>query len=394
VMNQSISSLTLLNTSGISNYSSGINITDIAQLLNSSWTEAADGSLTLNLAVNGGAGWGFTNLNDITQNGSINISGLYLENTNVTSNNGSITLTNGAVSLNNNSLSAANGTITVDGKFVHLVNSSATAQDISLTGNASIQTGVLLNNATLNATQGNITLNGSSSGKYSVWDNTHGNYGAGITLAGNTSLNASHIVLNATNTNQEKGFDSYNNAAGLMILGCSTISFTGNTAINTQSENGSGIYFKTNGGQSLISTLKFNNGTATINATSNAAVPVNDKDSEYYSAITFDYWEGPTLSHAVFDLNNSNLSITATSANTSGIAGNDGYPQKSSLTFQGTGNVSINASGKEGGIKDLQVNNTNLSGSTTITGSSTGSSSNGTGVGLTNSTLSNTTITG
>ncbi|MBB7735523.1 hypothetical protein HEL88_024180, partial [Escherichia coli] len=380
VLNQSISSITLLNTSGISEYSGGINITDVAQLLNSSWVNASDGSLTLNLAVNGGAGWGFTNLNDITQHGDINISGLYLENINVTSNNGSITLTNGTVSLTNKSLQAANGNIAVDGKFVHLVNSSVTAKDISLTGNAGQQAGIFLNNASLNATQGNITINGSSSGAVS---------NAGITLAGNTTLNATNnIALNATNTNEAPN-SVWAIPTGIMFMGGSHTEFTGNTTINANASKGPAITFQTSSAQSQISTLKFNNGTATINANSTAhGTNIGNYDSAYYNAISFDFWNN-TYAHAVFELNNSNLSINANAQNEVGIGGTAIRPQ-SCMTIQGTGNLSINASGKKAGLNNIQVNNSNLSGTTTINGSS----SNGIGVGLVNSTLSNTTITG
>ncbi|HEI3617310.1 TPA: hypothetical protein SI381_004620, partial [Escherichia coli] len=318
VLNQSISSITLLNTSGISEYSGGINITDVAQLLNSSWVNASDGSLTLNLAVNGGAGWGFTNLNDITQHGDININGLYLENTNVTSNNGSITLTNGTVSLTNKSLQAANGNIAVDGKFVHLVNSSVTAQDISLTGNAAYQAGIFLNNASLNATQGNIAINGSSSGTTS---------NAGITLAGNTTLNATqNIELNATNTNEAPN-SVYAIPTGIMFMGGSYTEFTGNTTINANASKGPAITFQTNSAQSQISTLKFNNGTATINANSTAhGTNIGNYDPAYYNAISFDFWTN-TYAHAVFELNNSNLSINANAQNEVGIGGTAIRPQ-------------------------------------------------------------------
>ncbi|EMW3959292.1 hypothetical protein AAE169_004912, partial [Escherichia coli] len=283
--------------------------------------------------------------------------------------------------------------------------------------------GTTAGNVNLTAVNGTININGTSYGL--SLSGTNASLGAGVSVRGNISLSAKDISLNATNAHTEEPNNISSRSVGLLIYGNTNISFEGNSSINANSTMGAGIFFHTSASSNDTSTLKFSNGTASINASNNISV----YSTSYFSAISMGSWGGRSGIHAnaIFDLQNSNLTITATAPYSSGIGGYQyNTPEKtSSLTFNGTGNVNITGSGMWGGVVGLKVNNTGLNGTTTITGSAfstiappdagdnpplgvhligsslvnttiTGNASgNGTGVGISgNSSLTNTTVSG
>ncbi|ENN7403824.1 hypothetical protein ACAI28_004618, partial [Escherichia coli] len=253
------------------------------------------------------------------------------------------------------------------------------------------------NGINLTAVNGTININGTSYG-LSI-SGTNASLGAGVSVRGNISLSAKDISLNATNAYTEEPNNISSRSVGLLIYGNTNISFEGNSSINASSTMGAGIFFHTSASSSDTSTLKFSNGTASINASNNISV----YSTSYFSAISMGSWGGGIHANAIFDLQNSNLTITATAPYSSGIGGYqyESPENTSSLTFNGSGNVNITGSGMWGGVVGLKVNNTNLNGTTTITGSATSTTnppvSGDTppaGVHLIGSSLVNTTITG
>ncbi|EQB1333199.1 hypothetical protein ACYBLP_004947, partial [Escherichia coli] len=252
---------------------------------------------------------------------------------------------------------------------------------------------------TLNATKGNITITGTSQGLYDIWN--QGSFGAGIAFKGNTNFSATYIVLNGTNTRTIAPSPLNSGGkrpAGIIFCGTSNTTFTGNTTINASSEKGAGIAFLTSSYTSNWSNLTINNGTAIINATTN----VSTYEPSYYSAISFYSWTENIQANVEFTLNNSNLTINASAQNSAGVGGwQYNTPENTSiLQFSGQGNVNITGSGKWGGVTGLRINNTNLSGTTVITGSSSSDQytpsvdAEPSGVYLKGSSLTNTTITG
>ncbi|HEM0058762.1 TPA: filamentous hemagglutinin N-terminal domain-containing protein, partial [Escherichia coli] len=336
---------------------------------------------------------------------------------NITSTVGKLNITLDAdktVNISSSTLNSNGGNITLNGTSVGVTGSNITTNggDVNITAsNNSAYNVLILNNSNISAVNGSIYINASSAGSMSYY--LPGNANGTASLLGNLSLLADNITINAKNdatiTNKNNLFSD-----ALYIRG--NISFTGNTTIVAESQSGSGIIF---GVSSVYNTnppvnLTFTNGTVNINATSHSQAV-----DTAYSAIAMDDWRDVNAgryvsSHVNVILNNSDLTIDANSDTSYGISGKyyEGYTG-SVLNISGTGNVSINSSSTEGdGIYGLYINNTNLNGSTYISGESvngsgvnisgalidttvTGTSTDGTGTSISgNSTLTDSTVNG
>ncbi|EKK5468819.1 hypothetical protein PN744_004877, partial [Escherichia coli] len=237
-------------------------------------------------------------------------------------------------------------------------------------GNAS---GVYLNGTnTLNATKGNITINGSTEG-FSIW-----NYGvAGITMLGNATMTAANISINGSGLNERVA--RLPDTKGISFEG-GNFTFTGNTTITGTAIAGPGVGFAN------TNNITFNNGTAVINASNTGN---RTQDNGYGAAFGTTSATEDKKTIINITLNNTNLSINASSINGAGIGG---LPDlDSNITISGTGNAAINGTSREYyGILFMNVSGSGLNGTVTLTGTST----NNTGVALGNNHLDNVAITG
>ncbi|HIA3424041.1 TPA: hypothetical protein ACWP5X_005679, partial [Escherichia coli] len=158
------------------------------------------------------------------------------------------------------------------------------------------------------------------------------------------------------------------------------LTFTGNVAINGTGEGGSGVALRT------LVNLTFNNGTAVINGTSTGH-SVNDI---YTAGIGLHSYIGETDITNII-LNNSNLTMNGHSQNAAGIGGWSDSDTKTKWNISGNGNVTINGSSVEmDGFRTISINATGLNGSVALFGKST----NGSGVKITKTEMSNVTISG
>ncbi|ECC3555428.1 hypothetical protein AU825_25135, partial [Salmonella enterica subsp. salamae] len=251
-------------------------------------------------------------------------------------------------------------------------------QDITLTGNSANRAGIALANISLNATNGSISATGSS---------TNGN---GVEFFGNNTLTAQQISVNGTSAYQnfdreEGGTNEPYGGRGVSIDG--SITFTGDTTITGKGGSGAGV------GITGISSLNFINSNAEINA-SNTGV----KEDNYTGALAFiQFSDAMTDSTLNFGLQNSNLSINANSTYGAGMSGwnsainkeDDNY--NTTVSLSGTGNVIINATSQENhGFKNISINASGLNGTAALNGTST----NGSGVNLNDSHMTNVTVSG
>ncbi|EHB4542135.1 filamentous hemagglutinin N-terminal domain-containing protein, partial [Escherichia coli] len=352
-------------------------------------------------------------------NGNINLTGnsqtgvgLYLGERNSTN---AFTATNGSINLNG--VSVAKSAIEIRG------NNTLTADNINLTGNSTKSFGIDAQDGanTLNATNGSINLTGNSTngtglqlkgtntlnatnGSISLTGN--GNYRRGIDIQGVNTLNASNGSISLTGHSDANigvslsGSSSWD-ATNITITGSSSwngstvsedvyvgrgiqldgnLTFTGNVAINGTGEVGSGVALRT------LVNLTFNNGTAIINGTSTGH-SVNDI---YTAGIGLHSYIGETDITNII-LNNSNLTMNGHSQNAAGIGGWSDSDTKTKWNISGNGNVTINGSSVEmDGFRTISINATGLNGSVALFGKST----NGSGVKITKTEMSNVTISG
>ncbi|EJN3231979.1 filamentous hemagglutinin N-terminal domain-containing protein, partial [Escherichia coli] len=291
---------------------------------------------------------------------------VFLNGANITSTTGNITLTGNSSNSKasqlelrgSNTLTAQNGSISIS------------HNNANNTGNAS---GVYLNGTnTLNATKGNITINGSTEG-FSIW-----NYGvAGITMLGNATMTAANISINGSGLNERVA--RLPDTKGISFEG-GNFTFTGNTTITGTAIAGPGVGFAN------TNNITFNNGTAVINASNTGN---RTQDNGYGAAFGTTSATEDKKTIINITLNNTNLSINASSINGAGIGG---LPDlDSNITISGTGNATINGTSREYyGILFMNVSGSGLNGTVTLTGTST----NSTGVALGNNHLDNVAITG
>ncbi|HBB4978041.1 TPA: filamentous hemagglutinin N-terminal domain-containing protein, partial [Escherichia coli] len=326
-------------------------------------------------------------------NGNINLTGnsqtgvgLYLGERNSTN---AFTATNGSINLNGVSVAKSaieirgNNTLTADN--INLTGNStksfgidaqdgantlnATNGSINLTGNSTNGTGLQLNNGTntLNATNGSISLTG------------HSDANIGVSLSGSSSWDATNITITGSSSwNGSTASEDVYVGRGIQLDG--NLTFTGNVAINGTGEGGSGVALRT------LVNLTFNNGTAVINGTSTGH-SVNDI---YTAGIGLHSYKGETDITNII-LNNSNLTMNGHSQNAAGIGGWSDSDTKTKWNISGNGNVTINGSSVEmDGFRTISINATGLNGSVALFGKST----NGSGVKITKTEMSNVTISG
>ncbi|HCP4460037.1 TPA: S-layer family protein, partial [Escherichia coli] len=371
------------------------------------------GNFTLNATANG------ANLNDVTlmaahdinlTGKNTNTAGIYLGGSNnLTATNGSINLTGNSTNgtgidlQGTNTLTATSGAISFNGtsgksRGINICGTSniLNATEINLTGSSTGAEGIdISGNSTLTATSGNISLNGTAQSR---WDGVriqgrsnitatngsisltgHSDANIGVSLSGSSSWDATNITIT--------GSSSWNGSAvsgdvyvgrGIQLDG--NLTFTGNVAINGTGEGGSGVALRT------LVNLTFNNGTAIINGTSTGH-SVNDI---YTAGIGLHSYIGETDITNII-LNNSNLTMNGHSQNAAGIGGWSDSHTKTKWNISGNGNVTINGSSVEmDGFRTISINATGLNGSVALFGKST----NGSGVKITKTEMSNVTISG
>ena len=351
---------TTLNTTNTS-HSGNINITgNRVDITNG--TNITAGNFTLNATATGSdiTNTTLTATNDInlTATTSDGHSGFYLENANITSTDGNITVNSTAVSakamhLNNNvTLNASKGNISMTGTAnnniaVHLQGGTLTASNITLTGNGTSGNAVELADTRLNATK-NITMQGPRVQiKHS--NITAGNFALNATVAGseisNTTLTATNNINLTAKTNSE--------SSGVYLKDARITSTNGSiTANGTATANGKATHLDKN------VTLNASNGNISMTGTASR---------------TAVYLQGGTFAAR-------NISITGQSTDARFLSNdytNDmssvgkGVHLNGSLTFDGntaihgTGNL---AAGVQLDAERIQFNN----GTATITGNNTG----------------------
>ncbi|HIH3561157.1 TPA: filamentous hemagglutinin N-terminal domain-containing protein, partial [Escherichia coli] len=278
--------------------------------------------------------------------------------------NGSSTLTatSGNISLNGTAQSQWYG-VRIQGS-----NITATNGSISLTGNSTNGTGIDLQGTnTLTATNGSISLTG------------HSDANIGVSLSGSSSWDATNITITGSSSwNGSTASEDVYVGRGIQLDG--NLTFTGNVAINGTGEGGSGVALR------ALVNLTFNNGTAVINGTSTGH-SVNDI---YTAGIGLHSYIGETDITNII-LNNSNLTMNGHSQNAAGIGGWSDSDTKTKWNISGNGNVTINGSSVEmDGFRTISINATGLNGSVALFGKST----NGSGVKITKTEMSNVTISG
>ncbi|MCZ6054120.1 filamentous hemagglutinin N-terminal domain-containing protein, partial [Escherichia coli] len=373
----------------------GNNTTGVGLQLNGTNTlNATNGSISLTGNSTNGTGLFLGgNKNLSASNGNINLTGnsqtgvgLYLGERNSTN---TLNATNGSINLNGVSVAKSaieirgNNTLTADN--INLTGNStksfgidaqdgantlnATNGSINLTGNSTNGTGLQLNNGTntLTATNGSISLTG------------HSDDNIGVSLSGSSSWDATNITITGSSSwNGSTGSEDVYVRRGIQLDG--NLTFTGNVAINGTGEGGSGVALRT------LVNLTFNNGTAIINGTSTGH-SVNDI---YTAGIGLHSYIGETDITNII-LNNSNLTMNGHSQNAAGIGGWSDSDTKTKWNISGNGNVTINGSSVEmDGFRTISINATGLNGSVALFGKST----NGSGVKITKTEMSNVTISG
>ncbi|EHQ1784641.1 hypothetical protein JY197_004622, partial [Salmonella enterica subsp. enterica serovar Oranienburg] len=397
--------------------------TQITNLYNQSnftqWIKDGSGNLTKDF---GDFGLKFSGIN-ITA-GSINLTGTSFTNSNLTATSGDLTIDNkgGALGLSNTALNASSGNISLTGGSISLTGGQdvTASKDIMLnaskggvnitgqngsnlkditsgSGNISINgysvgagdsgtddyktSGVTLNNASLTASAGKINVTGVSDASYGyIASNTVFTGAGGILLLGNVSLNSTHNTLDGRDVRQGDRYAQLEQQGGIVITP-GTFNFTGDTDINAHSERGAALL------ANIIGTAKLNfqNGNATINATTNATLT----GSSIINGISFMNWQYP--GNLEFNVDNASLAINAKGNNVNGFSPGSVSDNKT-YQFSGNGNVSIHGSSQTAtGVSIRKMNNSGLNGSLTISGES----QSGTGVSLGVSvSLTNTTVSG
>ncbi|HAO2825418.1 TPA: filamentous hemagglutinin N-terminal domain-containing protein, partial [Escherichia coli] len=324
-------------------------------------------------------------------NGNINLTGnsqtgvgLYLGENNSTN---TLTATNGSINLNG--VSEAKNAIEIRG------NNTFTAGNISLTGNSTNQIGIDIQGVnTLNVSNGSINLTGNSqksAGLQLKGTNTltasngsisltgHSDANIGVSLSGSSSWDATNITITGSSSWNGSSYNADVYAGrGIQLEG--NFTFTGNVAINGTGEAGAGVALR------ALVNLTFNNGTAVINGTSTG----RSVNYIYTSGIGDHAYIGETGIKNII-LNNSNLTLNGHSQNAAGIGGWSNGVTKTKWNISGNGNVTINGSsvGMDG-FRTISINATGLNGSVALFGKST----NGSGVNITKTEMSNVTISG
>ncbi|OSK88090.1 filamentous hemagglutinin N-terminal domain-containing protein, partial [Escherichia coli] len=423
IENNTIVNVSSINTAAGSNQYS-INLSNMASwgINNGSNT---NGDLTLNLSSDKGGLWGFSNVSALNTSGNVSISGLLLNNLNITGGNltfanvsgtstnvtlnattGSINITsttNGGMALNNSNLTA-NKDVTLNGSYVNLTGTNITSQSGSIT--STTNGGIALNNSNLTANK-DVTLNGSyvrltgtnitsQSGNINITGNNTENTTPGVSIRntsltasnGNISVNAESRVLNHLYTDGFSGAITFkdtvsltannisltgNNTAtngssdygapGVAFVGGGNYTFNGNTNISARSVVGSALAFINAGVKTAWVNLNFNNGNVVINASSE-----NGRGIGFFGAASYNV---PYFTNVNVTLNNSVLNINSSGA-AGGFGGIANIGSQSYLNITGTGDVNINgsATGNGHGIGRVILNVSTVNGTVHLNGTS------------------------
>ncbi|HCL5272336.1 TPA: S-layer family protein, partial [Salmonella enterica] len=385
------------------------------------WIQEGNGNLNKNF---GDFGLKFSGIN--ISAGSINLTGTSFTNSNLTATSGDLTINNngGTLGLSNASLNASSGNITLTGGSVSLTGGGnvTAGKDISLnaskggvnitgqngsnlkditsdSGNISINgysvgagdsdsdeyekyktSGVTLDNVNLTASAGKINVTGVSDASYGDMSSSGIFTSAGgILFLHNVSLNSTHNTLDGRDVRQGDQEAQLEQQGGI-VVNPGTFNFIGDTDINAHSERGAGLL-----GNLIASsaTLNFQNGNATINATTNGTL----SDSAVIAGISFVNWVYP--GNLKFNVDNASLAINAEGKNVNGFS--PGAIASKTYQFSGNGNVSVHGSSETAtGLSISHMDNSGLTGSLTLSGESESGRGVelGEGVSLTNATVS------
>ena len=299
---------TTLNTTNTS-HSGNINITgNRVDITNG--TNITAGNFTLNATATGSdiTNTTLTATNDINLTATTNDghSGFYLENTNITSTDGSIT---------------ANGTATTNGKAIHLNN-----------------------NVTLNASKGNISMTGTANNNTAVY------LRGGTFAARNISITGQSADANVSST------------AGKGVHLNGNLTFDGNTAIHGTGNLSAGV-------QLDAERIQFNNGTATITG-DNTGKSGDFEDSTYASAIAVSVKNNQNKTSNIVLTNSDLTITATSKQGPGMMGGNNdtGRWTHNTIVFSGQGNVSVASNGGYYGYSDLSMDASQLNGSAKLHG--------------------------
>ncbi|HGG5186080.1 TPA: beta strand repeat-containing protein, partial [Salmonella enterica] len=283
------------------------------------------------------------------------------------------------------------------------LNLGVTGGNLTLNGCSSGAAAVSITQATLNAIAGNITIGGygtntnsrggvefssvnltakdlinvTSQTGQAQWNSSTQQQQGGMLFSGNNKFTANNSIFNST-VNNVSGSDNIG-AIGHKYGSPNIINITGNASITAKTQN--------NRGHGIVSlrdsfTFNVNNGNLSINTSGKDGMRTNTVSGTWADA------------GFKFNLNHANVILNATGTE-GGIYQKAVSTDLSGLTFTGTGNVTVNATATTGnGIQVGKLDNSGLTGETTIIGTSKG---NGSGILLTgnmNVNLVNATVCG
>ncbi|WGE31077.1 ESPR-type extended signal peptide-containing protein (plasmid) [Edwardsiella tarda] len=373
-----------------------INLSALANALSTNGNSGSSdsNSLTLNLSGNDkGGSWDFglnggsSNIQNVSLSGDINISGIMLNGTHITSTGGNITLHDKHLFINNATVNASKS-VSLYGDSVSFIGANITAQtgDITVNGTngGNRFSGVeITNNTKLNASQGNITINANSSVLAAAYVNK-----AGLLFSGASHLTAKHINITAANTDTKDFTSQWQpmGGVGVMFYNNADVHFDGNTDINATSASGSAVLFTGNDVIGTYGNISITNGTLNINANSTyVGVPSElAKSGTYYGyGMGITSWfgtksEDKRTNNIRFNLvNNASININATSQSDSGFGGiyNEGVKSYETggqgFKFTGHGNVSVKGYSRDSyGVSATLFDNSGLTGHLSMEGTS------------------------
>ncbi|EIM6766279.1 S-layer family protein, partial [Salmonella enterica] len=305
-----------------------------------------------------------------TDNGSISISGTNATETasitsdsgtvSINSDAGNINLTNGNISASGDiGLSALRGRVSVGGS-----NIISDDGNISVTGNIAglgqNDDGVAFNNTSLLAKAGKIKVKGTADGLGGI---------GGVRLSGEMTFNSTLNTIDGVHVNG-KLKDLY----GGVVFNAGNFNFINNTIINATADSYAGLLF--NAGYAKAN-LNFLNGHATIIADNKyTGVQYQYGVSRYVGGMAIASYGG--YSQTInFNVNNSDLDITASAVKENGIMSyvSRTNPVESSrragYVFGGNGNVSVKGiSDSANGVEVRVLDNSALTGKFVVSGQS------------------------
>ena len=297
---------TILNTTNTGN----INIT--GNRVDIKGANITAGNFTLNATATGSdiTNTTLTATNDInlTATTSDNHSGFYLENANIASTDGNITV---------------NGAATANSRAIHLNN-----------------------NVTLNASKGNISMTGTTNNNIAVY------LQGGTFAARNISITGQSTDANVSST------------AGKGVHLNGNLTFDGNTAIHGTGNLSAGV-------QLDAERIQFNNGTATITG-DNTGKSGDFENSGYAAAIAVPQGFNVNHTTTITLKNSNLTITAKSEQGPGMTGGNNdtGRWSHNKIVFSGQGNVNVTSSGGYYGYSDLSMDASQLNGSASLHGTS------------------------